>query len=159
MLAVRKFCTGGEVWWLIPSFAFLGLWCWCGTYVRRMSISPLYPSPAAWLHILFGDSKGGGHLAGQGIDGKTEFPEYWTISRIESAIIMAQFQILHSQSVIGEGAYLEFVDGIYLRLVFTRNQTDDLFLETAHPIRGNGVFRNINGIRVSKPLLRQDRKK
>ena len=124
-----------------------------------MSTSPLYPTPAAWLHILFGDDKGGGHLSGQGVEGKTEFPEYWTISRIESAIIMAQLQISHRGGLPQSGPNDEFVDGLMLRMVFTRDQHGDLELKTAYPLRGNGVFRNVDGRSISMPLLRLDRRK
>lgn len=35
-------------------------------------------SPQQRLHILDGDSGGGGHGAGRGISGKSEFPAWWS---------------------------------------------------------------------------------
>lgn len=124
-----------------------------------MTWNPLYPTASVWLHILFGDDGGGGHLSGQGIEGKTEFPAHWIISRIESALVMAQLQISHRGEKLEIGQNFEFVDGIILCVFMTRNERDELELQSAYPIRGNGVFRNINGERISKPLLRQDRRK
>lgn len=124
-----------------------------------MSTSSLYPSTAVWLHILFGDDQGGGHLAGQGIEGKTEFPEYWSLARIEQSIQIALQQMQTRHGEIQPGIYEELIDGIILRVVIHIDERGKIFLQTAHPLRGNGVFRNVNGIPVSKPLLRQDRKK
>ena len=125
-----------------------------------MSQNPLTPSPTVWLHILFGDSKGGGHLGGQGIEGKSEFPEYWSLSRIEQAILCAQENIIARLGSLVQGEHNELVDGILLRIIITQQDEDAaLSIRTAFPIRGNGVFRNINGERISKPLLRQDRKR
>ena len=124
-----------------------------------MSSSPLYPTPAVWLHILFGDDQGGGHLAGQGVEGKTEFPAYWSLARIEQCIQVAVANISARNKTITSGRYEELVDGLLLRVVLDFDETGELIIQTAHPLRGNGVFRNIDGSRVSKPLLRQDRKK
>lgn len=124
-----------------------------------MSMKPLIPTPENWLHILFGDERGGGHLAGQGIESKTEFPSYWSLSRIENAIISAQANVLARDGVLRASEYVELVDGILLRVVIQRTSSGALTIATAHPLRGNGVFRNISGEQVSKPLLRQDRKK
>jgi hypothetical protein len=124
-----------------------------------MGPNPHYPSAETWLHILFGDDNGGGHLAGQGIEGKTEFPEYWTLSRIESAILDIQKQAL-SIDIEKHTVFLDgLVDGVLLRVVFTLDGEGERAVKTAYPLRGNGVFKNINGVRVSLPLLRQDRKK
>lgn len=124
-----------------------------------MSSSPLYPSAQTWLHILFGDNEGGGHLAGQGFDGKSEYPSYWAFSRIESAIVLAQLQRLNRGMEISPGVFDELVDGILLRIVIRQSTGGLLEIETAFPLRGNGVFRNIEGQRVSRPLLPQDRRK
>ena len=118
-----------------------------------------YPSAETWLHILFGDENGGGHLAGQGIEGKTEFPVYWTLSRIESAVLQIQNQALAEQSPKHFVFYDGIVDGILLRVVFALDPRGDRVVKTAFPLRGNGVFKNINGTKVSRPLLRQDGKK
>ncbi|AWR22335.1 EndoU domain-containing protein [Aurantimicrobium photophilum] len=124
-----------------------------------MRPKPQYPSAETWLHILFGDDNGGGHLAGQGIEGKTEFPEYWTLSRIECAVLDIQKQALsieiEKQAVFFDG----IVDGVLLRVVFALDRDGGRAVKTAYPLRGNGVFKNINGVRVSLPLLRQDRRK
>ena len=70
-----------------------------------MSASPLPITPDIWLHILFGDENGGGHLAGHGVEGKSEFPDYWSISRIESAIMAAQENILARNGGVFVGEY------------------------------------------------------
>jgi hypothetical protein len=120
---------------------------------------PQQPSAETWLHILFGDENGGGHLAGQGIEGKTEFPEYWTLSRIESAVLTTQKQALSSDAQNHKVFFDGLVDGVLIRVVFALDQNGKQSLKTAFPLRGNGVFKNINGGRVSMPLLRQDRRK
>ena len=124
-----------------------------------MRENPQQPSAETWLHILFGDDNGGGHLAGQGFEGKTEFPEYWTLSRIESAVLTIQKQAL-SGDVQNHRVFFDgLVDGVVIRVVFALDQNGKPSLKTAFPLRGNGVFKNTSGDRVSKPLLRQDRRK
>jgi len=124
-----------------------------------MSQRLLTPSPEVWLHILFGDENGGGHLHGFGREGKTEFPEYWTLTRIEHAVMAAISNVQNRNRELLPGFYDEFVDGIILRIVLTKDLLGPVKISTAHPVRGNGVFRKINGVLVSKPLLRQDRRK
>lgn len=124
-----------------------------------MNIMPLEPEADVWLHILFGDSRGGGHLHGQGIEGKTEFPSYWNLSRIEKSIRSAQENFLARNDSLNVGPFEELVDGILLRVVIERGPGDELRISTVHPLRGNGVFRNVDGKSVSMPLLRQDRRK
>ena len=43
-------------------------------------------TPARRVHILEGDSRGGGHRPGRGIPGKSEFPAGWSDDRIVAAI-------------------------------------------------------------------------
>lgn len=128
-------------------------------YCVGMSKPPLHPSAETWLHILFGDDNGGGHLAGQGVEGKTEFPDYWTLSRIESAILNIHERALTVDSLEPTILFDGYIDGILLRVVLSVDHKGQRVLKTAHPLRGNGVFKIINGVRVSKPLLRQDRTK
>lgn len=124
-----------------------------------MPEKPHQPSPETWLHILFGDDNGGGHLAGQGFEGKTEFPEYWTLTRIESAVLTIQEQALSADVQDHRVFFDGLVDGVLIRVVFAFDHNGRHSLKTAFPLRGNGVFKNINGDRVSMPLLRQDRRK
>ena len=124
-----------------------------------MSQKPLTPSPEVWLHILFGDSSGGGHLYGYGTEGKSEFPRYWPLARIENSILSALENIQARDHIPSPGVYDEFVDGILLRVAITVDETGQPRVMSAFPLRGNGVFRIQLGIRVSKPLLRQDRRK
>lgn len=124
-----------------------------------MRQDPFQPSAETWLHILFGNDNGGGHLAGQGVEGKTEFPEYWTLSRIEAAVVSLQSRALTIKSEEHTILLDGLVDGVLLRAVFSLAENGQRVIKTAHPLRGNGVFKNVNGVRVSKPLLRQDRKK
>jgi hypothetical protein len=124
-----------------------------------MSQKPLTPSPAVWLHILFGDSSGGGHLSGYGSEGKTEFPSYWTLARIENAVLSALENIRARENELSHGGYDEFVDGIYLRVAITLNCGGEPEVLSAFPLRGNGVFQIQGGVRKSRPLLRQDRRK
>jgi hypothetical protein len=124
-----------------------------------MKSSQLSPTPEVWLHILFGDIQGGGHLAGQAIEGKTEFPSYWSLARIEQSVLSAVGNIQARNPHLTAGAFEEFVDGLVLRIVLARDSNGRVNITTAYPLRGNGVFKNIDGVRISKPLLRQDRKK
>lgn len=41
---------------------------------------------ADWDHILYGDETGGGHLHGTGIPCKSEFPEDWSVDKIQDVI-------------------------------------------------------------------------
>ena len=113
-----------------------------------MSRKPLTPSPAVWLHILFGDDFGGGHLSGQGVEGKTEFPHYWQLARIEQAVASAvsNIQARDSEPV---GVFEELVDGILLRIVVRSDAAGNSVIRTAYPLRGNGVFQNQYGAPVS----------
>jgi hypothetical protein len=111
------------------------------------------PSEQAWIHILKGDTNGGGHLFGVGVDGKTEAPESWDQEVFREAILAVQ-KGGNERKLYGVSRY----EGLYRDVVF-RVVLDEDELSSAYPLRGVGVGVNRNGVRVGKPLQSRDRKR
>lgn len=94
-------------------------------------------------HILDGDDFGGGHRAGTGVPGKTEFPMDWSDEDILEAIKeVAGTGIIDRPArrpkeyvIVGE------VNGVTIETVVKPNGE----IRTAYPIRGNGVVQNPRG--------------
>lgn len=94
------------------------------------TVHGLPATPEVRRHILYGDSRGGGHKAGVGAQGKSEFPAHWSDSRIIDEVerIAADPAI---PSVPSRGRYLKEgrVDGVDIRVVLE----EDGRIVTAYP--------------------------
>lgn len=53
---------------------------------RQAGTAAAVVTPARRVHILDGNARGGGHRAGRGVPGKSEFPPGWSDDRIIAAI-------------------------------------------------------------------------
>ncbi len=92
------------------------------------------------IHILDGDTTGGGHRSGTGLPRKTEFPPGWTDEKILDAVrevagtgTVDKPGIRHGElEIVGE------IDGVRIRVVVKENGE----VRTAYPTSGPGVVRN-----------------
>jgi hypothetical protein len=62
---------------------------WDGIEGDHPGPDSVHLTPQGRTHILVGDDKGGGHLSGRGIPGKSEFPPSWTPERIVVEVLAA----------------------------------------------------------------------
>lgn len=96
-------------------------------------------------HILDGDHKGGGHRFTSTEPGKTLFPENWDDDTVLSAIsrtLDEPYTTSDDHEHLADPNFLNlygFVDGV--RMVARLRKADGT-LDTAHPLDGDGVFRN-----------------
>ncbi|WP_288006928.1 EndoU domain-containing protein, partial [Acidiphilium sp.] len=90
-------------------------------------------SPERLHHILDGDKTGGGHRAGTGIPGKTEFPSDWSDSKIKDNIESVANDPTSSETVQPNGRIrVEGIrDGIKIRVILDASGKNII---TAHPI-------------------------
>lgn len=98
-----------------------------------------------------GDVNQGGHRYGLGREGKTEFPEDWSADRTRKAVMRVLAHphsvIHHQQKVICLGLIADVIIEVRLSI-----NADGLFLQTAFPVCGVGVFQNVRGSRQARPL-------
>ena len=104
-------------------------------------------------HVWEGEPNGlqGGHRYGLGREGKTEFPEHWDLAIVERSIVLA---ISMPQAVRFKTPYIycdRVVNSVLLRVRLKR-QGSSLLIETAYPICGDDVCRNVAGLRQNLPL-------
>lgn len=104
-------------------------------------------------HILYGDSTRniGGHLHGQGIAGKREFPESWDATRIECSIAQVMEHPLWVRKAAQEFRPTIFgaeIDGVQIEVKAYLYQ-GRYVIERAYPVGGDGVIKNLsNGDRM-----------
>lgn len=91
-------------------------------------------------HILGGDRSGGGHRAGTGKPGKTEFPPGWDDAKIIAAIkaVAGTGEVKEPAHRRGELVISGVVDGVTIEAVVKQNGD----VRTAYPVSGPGVVRN-----------------
>lgn len=98
-----------------------------------------------------GDVNQGGHRFGLGREGKTEFPESWSIEQVAIAVrkTLDQPQSVRTfrQGIILKRLFLELIVEVELRV-----KKDGTILITAFPLCGDGVFMNVRGQRQQIPL-------
>lgn len=84
-------------------------------------------------HILYGDTRGGGHLYGVGKPCKTEFPRDWDENKIIKTIqdVAANDNLSWEQQKNGYYVAQEMVDGVRVRVVLDRERDD---IVTAYPL-------------------------
>lgn len=105
------------------------------------------------VHVLDGDPgnpKLGGHRAGTGRPGKTEFPAGWSDQDIIAAVEMA----MRNPEVVIRGGdrvdYLCEVNAVVIR-VSTYAQDGAWFFRTAYPVNGIGVVQNHSTADATSP--------
>lgn len=104
-------------------------------------------------HVWEGEQNGnqGGHRYGLGRDGKTEFPEDWTLELVQLGIelTLAQPQwvkaVEHKITMVRQFAQV-------LVVVVVQTNAEGPYIFTAYPMNGAGVYRNQRGIKVLLPL-------
>ena len=91
-------------------------------------------------HILDGDRSGGGHRAGTGKPGKTEFPADWDDDDIVAAIktVAGSGTVKEPAHRRGELVITGVVDGVTIEAVVKENGD----VRTAYPVSGPGVVHN-----------------
>lgn len=97
------------------------------------NIDPIL-TPQRLTHITTGDHTGGGHLYGQGIPCKSEFPASWTETKIATEIpLLAANDNLNWQTSRNgyETAEVATPDGLVLRLVVNPVRNE---IVTAYPV-------------------------
>lgn len=87
------------------------------------------------IHILYGDSRGGGHLHGVGKPCKTEFPKEWDKTKVISTVkqIAANDNLSWEQQTNGYFVTQQTVDDVRVRVVLDREMDD---IVTAYPLNG-----------------------
>ncbi len=87
------------------------------------------------IHILYGDSRGGGHLNGVGKPCKTEFPKAWDKTKVISTVkqIAANDNLSWKQESNGYYTAQQTVDDVRVRVVLDREMDD---IVTAYPLNG-----------------------
>lgn len=84
------------------------------------------------IHILFGDETGGGHRAGAGKKGKTEFPQSWSDDKIiETALRIANDERLPMRPSGRYWLKMDEVEGLKIRVVLNR-ETGEII--TTYPL-------------------------
>lgn len=104
-------------------------------------------------HVWEGEPNGlqGGHRYGLGREGKTEFPEDWTLVTVKEAILVT---LTHPQSicVYEERTFLlREVKHVILQIEM-RKLSGGFIIKSVFPVCGEGVFRNQKGRRQLLPL-------
>ncbi len=91
-------------------------------------------------YILDGDGRGGGHGAGRGAAGKSEFPAVWSDDRALTAVMVAARapDRIEFNTTSGNWNAEKRIDGILVRVAVDRCGT----IVTAHPLEGPGVVHN-----------------
>lgn len=121
-------------------------------YVRG---EPVSITSSRRTHILDGDAgkpKSGGHRFGVGRETKTEFPESWSdekiIGSVQKVLDAKDSTIVHAN---GRFVVESVIDRVLIRVVLG-TKSEAAFVLTAHPLDGDGVGRNIDGVRVPVPF-------
>lgn len=111
------------------------------------------------VHILDGDKgkpTSGGHRYGTRRHLKTEFPKAWGDDRILEAVQTVldnaglERNILHDPDT-GAFRIEHVVDRVLVRVVLAEKNGKP-FVITAHPLDGDAVFRNYNGVQQARPF-------
>ncbi len=94
---------------------------------------PITMPESARAHILYGDARGGGHMAGAGKPCKSEFPKDWDGAKIinEAARIAANDNLNWRRQKNGYEAAEDFVDGVKVRVVVNARKQE---VVTAYPV-------------------------
>ncbi len=97
-------------------------------------------SPDRATHILNGDNTGGGHRAGTGRPGKSEFPDTWSDGKIldEISKVAKNGIIDRNAGRPGEVIKVGVVDGVEIEVVVKQ----DGFVMSVWPVSGPGVVVN-----------------
>ena len=97
------------------------------------------------------DQTKGGHRFGLGRERKSEFPEEWDLSMVRMAIE----KVLSSPQLISGGksntVCLRQIGNVIV-LVKLVSTSQGMRISTSFPVCGDGVFRNVRGLKVSLPL-------
>ena len=90
-------------------------------------------SPGRRVHILDGDRTGGGHRAGTGISGKSEFPASWSDNKIISEIesVANNASSIRRPGARGRTLVSGIRDGVAILVV---PGADNSFIITGQPI-------------------------
>jgi hypothetical protein len=88
------------------------------------------------LHILYGDGTGGGHKAGAGKPGKTEFPPDWVDDKIISTITRIANDSILPMRQSGKRYWLRMgeQDGLQVRVVLDKEHGE---IVTGYPVEGH----------------------
>ncbi len=113
---------------------------WDGVAGRHPTPDSIRLVPNQVRHILDGDAKGGGHRAGTGRPGKSEFPRGWSDARILGAVYSVARHPTTVEGPDDEGRFElhATVDDVLTAVIVERNG----FVVTAYPLRGQGVVTN-----------------
>ena len=97
------------------------------------------------------DQTKGGHRFGLGRERKTEFPEDWDLSMVRMAIENA---LSSPQLISGRKSNTVCLKQIGNIIVLVKLVTTSkgMRISTSYPVCGDGVFRNVRGLKVSLPL-------
>ena len=104
-------------------------------------------------HVWEGERNGrdGGHRFGLGREGKTEFPEQWDLEMVRLSIV----EVLSKPQVIqvrrGGVVCIRQVGRVVMTVWLVRSRKN-LYVQKAFPLSGDGVYQNLDGLRVSRPL-------
>lgn len=98
------------------------------------------------------DTNTGGHRFGLGREGKTEFPQQWSLNMVQHSIELSLTRPQWLQ-YLGQKTFLfREVSQVLVVLELRRNSKGE-YLFTAYPLCGVGVYRNQRGLKVSLPLV------
>lgn len=98
-----------------------------------------------------GDLNQGGHRFGLGREGKTEFPESWALEMVERAVRLTldQPQSIHFS---GQFIFLRRLVNLVIIEVRVIHRGSSYSVISAYPISGEGIARNVRGLRVVLPI-------
>lgn len=98
-----------------------------------------------------GDPRKGGHRFGLGREGKTEFPEHWTLEMMSQAV---RITLNTPQFIAVAGPFTRcsrIVKRVLVRVQLSKQSGADV-VTSAYPVCGDDVFLNVRGRRISVPL-------
>ncbi len=97
------------------------------------------------------DQTKGGHRFGLGRERKSEFPEDWDLSMVNLAID----SVLNSPQLISDRVSsidcVRQVGGVIVLVKLVRTSAG-LRISTCYPVCGDGVYRNVRGLKMKLPL-------
>lgn len=94
----------------------------------------------------------GGHRFGLGREGKTEFPQQWTLHMVRQSIEVSLAQPQWLQYLGLKTFLFREVSQVVVVIELRRNRKGH-YLFTAYPLCGVGVYRNQRGLKVPLPLV------
>ncbi|QBI97695.1 MuF-like minor capsid protein [Gordonia phage Dogfish] len=123
-------------------------------------LAPTWRAEFTRRHILDGDDTGGGHRAGLGRPGKTEFPPTWTDEKVMDAVAQTVLDPGLDTTFNGRRSRIRIVDDVLIETTAFVDADGAERFSKAHPTRGRGVMVNsADGLQPAGEITERQRKR